>query len=45
MSFVALFLLLLGITFLYAAWKDVSPLLVVRSFIEHKALDEYTEQR
>lgn len=44
MSFVTLFLLLLGITFLYAAWKDVSPFIVLRAFIEHKDVNEYTEQ-
>lgn len=41
MSFVALLLLLLGITFLYAGYKNVSPFIVARAFIENKGVSEY----
>jgi hypothetical protein len=44
MSFVALMLLLMGITLLYAAYMDASPLLVARAFIEHKELSDYATE-
>jgi hypothetical protein len=44
MAFIALLLLLLGITLLYASYKDVSPFIVARAFVENKAIDEYIEQ-
>jgi len=45
MSFVALMLLLVGIAFLYASYKNVSPFLVARAFIENKAIDDYTTEQ
>lgn len=44
MSFVALMLLLVGITFLYASYKNVSPLIVARAFIEHKTVEDYATE-
>lgn len=41
MTFITLVLLNIGITLLYAAYMNVSPFIVIRSFIENKPIDEY----
>lgn len=43
MTFVALLFLIASIVLLDAAYNNVSPFIVMRSFIEHKALSEYTQ--
>lgn len=41
MTFVALSLLIISLILLYAAYKDVSPFVVMRAFIEHKDVADY----